>query len=93
LQSDTITWVNQNLPNINNEYKQAIANAESHLNLHGYSIDQLLNGKSQPQTKSEIENFNNGINFHDYLQTQANNMFKSYKNLFRIFYKWNGNTF
>ncbi|MBP1527505.1 MAG: hypothetical protein H9Q66_06265, partial [Spiroplasma ixodetis] len=40
LQSDTIDWVNTNMKDINIAYQQAIKNAESGLNLHGYSIDE-----------------------------------------------------
>ncbi|MBP1527342.1 MAG: hypothetical protein H9Q66_05415, partial [Spiroplasma ixodetis] len=42
LKSDTIDWVNTNMKDINIAYQQAIKNAESGLNSHGYSIDELL---------------------------------------------------
>ncbi|WP_308150282.1 two-component regulator propeller domain-containing protein [Spiroplasma sp. AdecLV25b] len=79
LQSDTIDWVNKTIPDINGNYQEAINNAETGLNLHGYSIDQLLNGKSKPQTKSEIDNFSDGQSYHNFLQSQANTTFKSYQ--------------
>ncbi|MBP1525260.1 MAG: hypothetical protein H9Q67_01945, partial [Spiroplasma ixodetis] len=63
---------------INTAYQNAIKQAESGLNLHGYSIDTLLNGKSKPQTKSEIDNFADGQSYHDWLQTQANIKFRGW---------------
>ncbi|WP_375317179.1 hypothetical protein [Spiroplasma endosymbiont of Virgichneumon dumeticola] len=60
------------MKDINTSYQQAIKNAESGFNLHGYSIDKLLNDKSKPQTKSEIDNFADGQSYHDWLQSQAN---------------------
>ncbi|WP_252320406.1 hypothetical protein [Spiroplasma endosymbiont of Lariophagus distinguendus] len=53
LQKDTIDWVNTNMSEINTAYENAIKNAESGLNLHGYSIDKILNGRPKPQTKSK----------------------------------------
>uniref|UniRef100_UPI0018EB2084 hypothetical protein n=1 Tax=Spiroplasma endosymbiont of Danaus chrysippus TaxID=2691041 RepID=UPI0018EB2084 len=76
LQSDTIDWVKNNISAIDTAYQNAITEAESGLNLHGYSIDSILNGKSKPQTKSEIEKFADGQSYHDWLQTQANIKFK-----------------
>lgn len=79
LQKDTIVWVNQNLPDINNTYQKAINDAESNLNLHGYSIDKILNGKPKPQTKTEIDKFADGQSYHDWLQTQANIKFRGWQ--------------
>ncbi|MBP1526857.1 MAG: hypothetical protein H9Q65_03565, partial [Spiroplasma ixodetis] len=53
--------------------------AESGLNLHGYSIDKLLNSKQKPQTKNEIDNFADGKSYHDWLQGQADMKFKGYQ--------------
>ncbi|WP_342217484.1 hypothetical protein [Spiroplasma endosymbiont of Amphimallon solstitiale] len=78
LQSDTIDWVNTNMKDINIAYQQAIKNAESGLNLHGYSIDEILNGKQKPQTKNEIDNFAAGQSYHDWLQSQANIKFRDW---------------
>ncbi|WDA54886.1 MAG: hypothetical protein PPFGHCPK_01367 (plasmid) [Spiroplasma endosymbiont of Drosophila atripex] len=78
LQSDTINWVNTNMKDINIAYQQAIKNAESGLNLHGYSISEILNGKQKPQTKNEIDNFADGQSYHDWLQSQANIKFRSW---------------
>ncbi|WP_339047565.1 hypothetical protein [Spiroplasma endosymbiont of Colias croceus] len=79
LQQDTITWVNQNLPDIDKAYQQAIKNAESGFDLHGYTISEILNGKSKPQTKSEIDNFADGQSYHDWLQSQANIKFHGWQ--------------
>ncbi|WDA54911.1 MAG: hypothetical protein PPFGHCPK_01392 (plasmid) [Spiroplasma endosymbiont of Drosophila atripex] len=79
LQNDTIDWVNREMSEINQAYQQAIKNAESGLNLHGYSIDEILKGKSKPQTKSEIENFADSQNYHDWLQSQANIKFHGWQ--------------
>ncbi|CAB1054914.1 hypothetical protein [Spiroplasma endosymbiont of Danaus chrysippus] len=79
LQSDTINWVNTNMKAINIAYQQAIKNAESGLNLHGYSIDEILNGKQKPQTKNEIDNFAAGQSYHDWLQSQANIKFHGWQ--------------
>ena len=75
LQSDTIDWVNKNIPEINQAYQNAIKDAESNLNLHGYSISEILNDKKLPKTKSEIDNFADGQSFHDWLQAKADNMY------------------
>jgi len=75
LQSDTIDWVNKNMPEINQSYQNAIKDAESNLNLHGYSISEILNDKKLPKTKSEIDNFADGQSFHDWLQAKADNMY------------------
>lgn len=53
--------------------------AESDVNLHGYNIDTLLNGKKMPQTKSEIEKFADGESFHNWLQSQANIKFHGWQ--------------
>ncbi|WP_174479960.1 hypothetical protein [Spiroplasma endosymbiont of Danaus chrysippus] len=79
LKSETIDWVNTNMSQINTTYQQAIKNAESGLNLHGYSIDEILNGKSKPQTKNEINNFADGQSYHDWLQSQANIKFRGWQ--------------
>ncbi|WP_252319118.1 WD40/YVTN/BNR-like repeat-containing protein [Spiroplasma endosymbiont of Lariophagus distinguendus] len=81
LQKDTIDWVNSNesTKDIVEKYQQAIKNAESGLNLHGYSIDKILNGKPKPQTKKEIDNFAAGQSYHDWLQTQANIKFRGWQ--------------
>lgn len=79
LQTDTINWVNANMKDINIAYQQAIKKAESGLNLHGYSIDQILNGKSKPQTKNEIANFADGKSYHDWLQSESNIKFHGWQ--------------
>ncbi|WDA55027.1 MAG: hypothetical protein PPFGHCPK_01508 (plasmid) [Spiroplasma endosymbiont of Drosophila atripex] len=79
LQKDTIDWVNTNMSEINTAYENAIKNAESGLNLHGYSIDKILNGRPKPQTKSEIDNFADGKSYHDWLQSQANIKFRGWQ--------------
>ncbi|WP_342276426.1 hypothetical protein [Spiroplasma endosymbiont of Nebria brevicollis] len=79
LQSDIIAWVNQKLPHIDKAYQQAIKTAEVDLNLHGYSVDTLLNGKPLPQTKSKIDNFADSQSFHDWLQAQANIKFHGWQ--------------
>jgi len=79
LQQDTITWVNQNIPEINTVYQDALNQAESGLNLHGYSVDEILNDKKLPQTKSQIDNFADGQSFHDWLQSQANIKFHGWQ--------------
>jgi len=79
LKTDTINWVNQNLSAINTAYENAIKNAESGLNLHGYTISEILNGKSKPQIKSEIGNFADGQSYHDWLQSQANIKFRGWQ--------------
>jgi len=78
LQNNTIDWINTNMKDINTAYQNAIKNAESGLNLHGYSISEILNGKSKPQTKSEIDNFADGQSYHDWLQNQANIKFRGW---------------
>lgn len=75
LEQDTITWVNQNISEINTAYQNAIKDAESNLNLHGYSITAILNGKKLTQTKSQIDNFADGQSFHNWLQAKADNMY------------------
>lgn len=79
LKSDTIDWVNTNMKEINITYQKAINDSESGLNLHGYSIYTLLNGKPKPQTKSEIDNFADGQSYHDWLQSQANIKFHGWQ--------------
>ncbi|MBP1525591.1 MAG: hypothetical protein H9Q65_03250 [Spiroplasma ixodetis] len=64
---------------INTAYQNAIKQAESGLNLHGYSIDKILNDRPKPQTKSEIDNFADGKSYHDWLQSQANIKFRGWQ--------------
>lgn len=60
-------------------YQQTLKTAESGLNLHGYSIDTLLNGKKLPQNQDEIEKFADGQSFHNWLQSQANIKFHGWQ--------------
>ncbi|BDT05209.1 hypothetical protein [Spiroplasma ixodetis] len=79
LKTDTINWVNTNMKDINIAYQNAIKNAESGLNLHGYTISEILNGKQKPQIKREIDNFADGQSYHDWLQSQANIKFHGWQ--------------
>lgn len=79
MQTDISNWVNKNIPDINQEYQNAIKQAENDVNLHGYTISQLLGDRNAPQTKSEIDNFADGQSYHDWLQDQSDNMFKAYQ--------------
>jgi len=72
LQTDIINWIKQNIPELIKAYQNAINEAESHLSLHGYRLNEILNNKAKPKTKDEINNFADGKSYHNWLQSQAN---------------------
>lgn len=55
--------------------KSALNQSETNINMHGYSLEQVLNGNQLPDTKQKIVNYDHQKSFSQWLQDQANAKF------------------
>lgn len=80
LKNEASEWVNKQIPQINERYQNKLKEAKSDINLHRYSLKEILDNQNEPQKQSEFANFaNSGQSFHNWLQTQADLKFKTYQ--------------